>query len=57
MRGAALGGVQAEAWAWARIAMAEELVQQSGFDETQVDGKCPIKCPPVRQIPANMTES
>ena len=44
-----LGGVQAEAWAWARIAMAEELVQ-SGFDETQVDGKCPTKYSPESYI-------
>ena len=32
-----LAGVQAEAWAWARVAMAEELVE-AGFDESQIDG-------------------
>ena len=33
-----VGGVQAEAWAWARVAMADEIVQ-AGFDETQIDRK------------------
>ena len=31
-----VGGVQAEAFAWARVAMARRIVQ-GGFDETQID--------------------
>jgi hypothetical protein len=33
-----IGGVQAEAFAWARVAMARRIVQ-GGFDETQIDSK------------------
>ena len=33
--------MQAEAWAWARVAMADEIVQ-AGFDETQIDRKLPL---------------
>ena len=33
-----VGGVQAEAFAWARVAMARRIVQ-GGFDETQIDSK------------------
>ncbi len=29
-------GAQAEAYAWARVAMADEIIQ-GGFDETQID--------------------
>ena len=33
------GGVQAEAFAWARVAVVTNIVQ-GGFDETQIAGKC-----------------
>ena len=33
-----VGGVQAEAFAWARVAKARRIVQ-GGFDETQIDSK------------------
>ena len=33
-----IGGVQAKAFAWARVTMADEIVQ-GGFDETQIDSK------------------
>ena len=33
-------GVQAEAYAWALVAKARKIVQ-GGFDETQIDSKCP----------------
>ena len=36
-----IGGVQSEAWAWARVARADELTQ-AGFDESQIDRK-PLK--------------
>ena len=35
-----VGGVQAEAFAWARVAMATKILQ-GGFDETQIDSKRP----------------
>ena len=35
-----IGGGQTEAWLWARVAIAEDLVQ-CGFDETQINGKPP----------------
>ena len=37
-----LGGLQAEAFGWTRVAMAEEIVQ-AGVDETQVDSTW-IRC-------------
>jgi len=36
-----IGGVQSEAWAWARVARADELTQ-AGFDDFQIDRK-PLK--------------
>jgi hypothetical protein len=35
-----IAGIQAEAYAWARVAMATKIIQ-GGFDETQIDSKCP----------------
>ena len=32
-----LGGIQSEAWAWARVAMAD-IIQQCVFEETQISG-------------------